>query len=300
MRYLILIICAISIPFNANSQASSIGLAILGTANTVVNQIGSNNVNSSVFSTNQTTENELQFNQIGNNNDMNIDIATIPGDQLDEFMISPDNDVIFQHLGFTVGQSAVSLNQFGDDNLLEGIIEDVYLLSVIQDGNGNIGDMSLRGENTAHALEQIGLNNSSIFESGDISVDSFSIVTQNGNNNTSSVIAHGNAYQIVIKQDNDNNNSNFELNNETDRDGINSQLMGGPLSYTLTQVGDTNANVKLRNSGTAFAEFNLRQEAGTTANIDLHCVNGGCRGTFLIRFLPDTPPDNSSGLELVD
>ncbi len=300
MRYLILIICAISIPFNANSQASSIGLAILGTANTVVNQIGSNNVNSSVFLTNQTTENELQFNQIGNNNDMNIDIATIPGDQLDEFMISPDNDVIFQHLGFTVGQSAVSLNQFGDDNLLEGIIEDVYLLSVIQDGNGNIGDMSLRGENTAHALEQFGLNNSSIFESGDISVDSFSIVTQNGNNNTSSVIAHGNAYQIVIKQDNDNNNSNFELNNETDRDGINSQLMGGPLSYTLTQVGDTNANVKLRNSGTAFAEFNLRQEAGTTANIDLHCVNGGCRGTFLIRFLPDTPPDNSSGLELVD
>lgn len=300
MRYLILIICAISIPFNANSQASSIGLAILGTANTVVNQIGSNNVNSSVFLTNQTTENELQFNQIGNNNDMNIDIATIPGEQLDEFMISPDNDVIFQHLGFTVGQSAVSLNQFGDDNLLEGIIEDVYLLSVIQDGNGNIGDMSLRGENTAHALEQFGLNNSSIFESGDISVDSFSIVTQNGNNNTSSVIAHGNAYQIVIKQDNDNNNSNFELNNETDRDGINSQLMGGPLSYTLTQVGDTNANVKLRNSGTAFAEFNLRQEAGTTANIDLHCVNGGCRGTFLIRFLPDTPPDNSSGLELVD
>ncbi|MDG1211004.1 MAG: hypothetical protein P8Q48_03480 [Paracoccaceae bacterium] len=300
MRYLTLITLAISVPFTANSQTSSIGLAILGTANTVINQIGNSNVNSSVFLTNQTTENELQFNQIGNNNGINLDIATIPGNQLDAFMISPDNDEIFQHLGFTVGQSAIALGQFGDDNLLNGVIEDVYLLSVIQDGNGNIGDISLRGENSAHALEQFGLNNTSNFESGDIGIDSFSIVTQNGDNNISSVVAHGNAYQIVIKQDNDNNNSNFELNNETDRDGINSQQLGGPLSYTLTQVGDTNANVKLRNSGTAFAEFNLRQEAGTTANIDLHCVNGGCRGTFLIRFLPDTPPDNSSGLELVD
>ena len=61
MRYLILIILAISVSFTANSQTSSIDLAILGTANTVINQIGNSNINSSVFLTNQTTENELQF-----------------------------------------------------------------------------------------------------------------------------------------------------------------------------------------------------------------------------------------------
>ena len=300
MKYFSTMINILCILYSASVQANNVDITTTGTSHTVVQQIGINNSVNSNFDTNQTVENGIQFIQTGNLNDINADITTIPGEQLDVFMISPDSDILLQSLGFTVEQSGIAFTQVGDENTFNGSIEDVYLLNVIQEGNGNLGETLLRGENTAHFLEQIGLNNTSNFESGEIPVDSFSIVTQNGDNNISSVVAHGNAYQIVIKQDNDNNNSNFELNNETDRDGINSQQLGGPLSYTLTQVGDSNANVKLRNSGTAFAEFNLRQEAGTTANIDLHCVNGGCRGTFLIRFLPDTPPDNSSGLEPVN